>query len=74
MIVRTTLFIGAVENLEVVVVDIFTGKGIGNEFQDRRLSDTGLSNKKDCVLLIRTVFRCFDNSLLERLYVTIKYR
>ena len=53
--VRTTLFIAAVEDIEVVVIDVIADKGIGDEFQDRGLSNTCLSNEKDGVWLIRSV-------------------
>jgi hypothetical protein len=47
LIVRTTLLIGVVEDVEVVVINVVTDKDIGDKFQDRGLSDTGLSKKKD---------------------------
>jgi hypothetical protein len=53
LIVRTTLFIGVVENIEVAVINIISDKDIGDVFQDQRLSDTSLANKRDCVWLIR---------------------
>jgi hypothetical protein len=55
LVVRTPLLIGAVENIEVVVVNVIAEKDIGDEFQDRGLSNTSLSNKKDGIRLIRLV-------------------
>ena len=52
MVVITTLSIGAVEDIEVVVINVIAGKDIGDEFQERGLSNTSLSNK-DCVWPIR---------------------
>ena len=34
LMIRTTLFVGSVEDLEVVVVDVVTREDIGNEFQE----------------------------------------
>jgi len=34
LVVRTTLLVGAVENVKVVVINAIAGKDIGNEFQD----------------------------------------
>ena len=47
LVARTPLLIAVVEDLEVVVIDIFAEKDIRNEFDERGLSDPGLSNKKD---------------------------
>jgi len=53
LIIRTTLLIGVVEDVRITVIDAFAGKDIGNEFQDRGLSNASLSNKKnsDCLIL-----------------------
>ena len=56
LVVRTTLLIGAVEDIEVEMVNAISGKDIGDEFQERGPSNTSLSNKKDGVWLIRPVF------------------
>ena len=56
LVVRTTLLIGAIEDIEVEMVNVISGKDIGDEFQERGLSNTSLSNKKDGVWLIRPVF------------------
>ena len=34
LMIRTTLFVGVVEDLEVVVVNVVTHEEIGNEFQE----------------------------------------
>ena len=34
LVLKTTMLVGVVEKVEVVVVNIITGKDIGNEFQD----------------------------------------
>ena len=73
LVVRTTLFIGAVKEFEVVLTNVIASKDISDEFQDRGLPNTSLSNKKDGVWPIRPVFRCFDDPLLERLHVTRIY-
>ena len=49
LVVRTTLLVGAVYGVEVVVINVVAVKDIGNEFHDRGLSYPGLSNKKDGV-------------------------
>ena len=56
LVVRTTSFIGVVEDTEVEMINVITGKDIGDEFQDRGLSNTSLSDKKDSVWHIRPVF------------------
>jgi hypothetical protein len=70
LIIRTTLFIGAVEDVKTAVIDVFASNDIGNEFQDRGLSNASLSNKKDsdCLILCN-----LDVPFLERLYVARKY-
>ena len=47
LVSRTTILIGVV--LEVVVINGFASEDVLNEFQDRRLSNTNLPNKKDGV-------------------------
>ena len=56
LVVRTTLFIGSVEDIEVVVINVVAREDIADEFHDRGLSNTSLSNKKDGVSPIRSVF------------------
>jgi len=34
LITRTTLFVGVVEDFEIVVINALAGKGIGDKFQD----------------------------------------
>ena len=34
LVLKTTMLVGVVENVEVVVIDIVAGEDIGNEFQD----------------------------------------
>jgi hypothetical protein len=47
---NSTWFIGGVvENIKVVMIDVVPKEDIGNEFQEGRLSDASLSNKKDRV-------------------------
>ena len=48
-VVRTTSLVCAVKGTEVVVIDVFAVKDTGDEFQDRGLPDSGLSNEKDGV-------------------------
>ncbi len=69
LVVRTTLFIGTVEDTEVVVIGVIAGKDIGDEFQDRRLSNAGLSKQKDGVRRLPLVFCCLDDTLFEGRYV-----
>ena len=66
---RSAILVGMVEDVVVVVINVFAVKDVGEEFQECRLSDTSLSKKKDGVWCIRLVRRCVDNSLLETLYV-----
>jgi len=47
LVIRTTLFVGVVEDLEIVVINVLAGKGIGDKLQDCGLSDTSLPDKKD---------------------------
>jgi len=44
LVVRTTLLVGMVEDIEVVVVNVIAGKDIGDEFQDSVESHTGILN------------------------------
>ena len=44
LVLRTTIFVGVIEKVEVVVINIVARKDIGNEFQEGGLSDTSLSN------------------------------
>ena len=53
LIVGTTLLVGVVEDAEVVVVNVFAHKDIGDKFYDGGLSDTSLSNKKGGVWRFR---------------------
>ena len=61
-----------VEDVEVVVIAPVGDKDIGNEFQDRGLPGTSLSNEKDGVWCFRLIRRTLDDPLLDRLYVTGK--
>ena len=74
LVIRTTLLIGAVEDIEVVLINVLACKDVADEFQERGLSNTSITHKKDGVWPIGPVFRCFNDPLLERLYVTRKYR
>jgi hypothetical protein len=49
---RTILLVAVVDDVKVVVINVVAEKDISDEFQQRRLSDTSLSNKKDGVWLI----------------------
>ena len=62
-----------IQDLEVVVVNVLASKDIGKEFQDGRLSDTSLSNKKDGVWGVRPVLERLDDPLFEGLDVTRRY-
>ena len=55
LVVRTTSLVRMVENVKVAVINVVASKDIGDEFQDRGFSDTGLSNKKDSVRRFRLV-------------------
>ena len=55
-----------VEDVEVVVINVVPSKDIGEEFHSRRLSNAGLSKKKDGVRRLCLVFRGLDDPLLER--------
>jgi len=61
-----------IENVEVVMINIVSGKDIGDEFQDGGFSDTSLSNKKDGVGRSRLILRYLDGPLLEGLNVAGK--
>ena len=50
---RSAILVGMVEDVEVVVINVFAVKDVGEEFQECRLSDTSLSKKKDGVWCIR---------------------
>jgi len=52
---RTTSLVGMVEDVQVVVVSVISGKDIGDELQDRGFSDTSLSNNKNSVRYFRLV-------------------
>ena len=69
LVVRAPLLVAVVEYVEVVVINVVPSKNICDEFQERGLSDSGLSKKKDGVRRIRLVFCCLDDSLFERHYV-----
>ena len=67
---KLTMLVGVVKDVEVVVINVFPVKEVGEELQECRLSGTSLSNKKDgawCISLI------LDEPLLERLYIAINY-
>ena len=51
------------------MINIVSGKDIGDKFQDRRLSDASLSNKKDRVRRVRLVLRRLDDPMPKRLYI-----
>ena len=73
LVARATSLVCVVKSIEVVVIDVFAVKDIGDEFQDRGLPHSSLSNEKDGVWCFRVVRRTLDDPLLERLYVTGKY-
>jgi hypothetical protein len=67
------LLVGMVEDVGVVVINVVANKYIGDEFQERGLSDASLSKKQDGVShVVRFVVGGLDDPLLERLYVTRK--
>jgi hypothetical protein len=57
LVVRTTLFVGVIEDVEVVVIDIVADKGVADELQDCGLADTSLLTRM-IVYGARTL--CFD--------------
>jgi hypothetical protein len=67
------LFIGTVEDVEVVVINAVTDKDIGDKFQDRGFSDTSLPKKKDGIWCFRLVVGCLNDPLFERYYVTMEH-
>ena len=72
LIGRTTLLVHMVENLKVITISVVSGENIGEQFQNRGLSNTCLSNNKDGVWRFRFVLRCLDDPLPKRLYVAKK--
>ena len=56
-----------VEGAKVVVITPVGDKHIGNEFQDRGLPGTSLSNEKDRVWCFRLIRRTLDDPLPETL-------
>jgi hypothetical protein len=69
LIAKISSLVGVVDNVEVIVINIFSGQDVGDKFQDRRLSDPSLANKKDRVWRLRLVLRRLDNALFKRLYI-----
>jgi len=72
LVIRTTLLVGMIENVEAVMINAVAGKNIGDEFQDGGFSDTSLSNKKDGVGRSRLILRYIDGPLLKGLDVARK--
>jgi hypothetical protein len=68
----TTLLVGVVKVVPVVVINIIAGKDIADQFQDRRLANTSLPNEKDGVWRLHSVLRRLNDTLLERLCVARK--
>jgi hypothetical protein len=56
LIVKTTLLVRAIEDCEVVVINVSADKDIAKKFQYRGLADTSFSNKEDGVWRFRLVF------------------
>jgi hypothetical protein len=73
LIAGTLSFVAAIEDFEVVAINIVADKDISDEFQDCRFADTSLPNKEDGVICLDLVLRCLDDPPLERLYVARKY-
>ena len=72
LVVRTTLLVDILDNVEVVVIHVITSKDIGDKVQDSGLSNPSPSKKKDCVWCLRLVL-CVtmtpfsrDSTLLEK--------
>ena len=61
--------VGVIEDAEVVVITLVCNKDISDEFQDRGLPDSSLSNEKHGAWCFRFVRRTLDDPLLEKLYV-----
>ena len=55
LVVGTTSFVGKVENIEVIMINVVASKDIGDEFHGSRFSDTSLPNKKNGVRFIRLI-------------------
>jgi hypothetical protein len=72
LVAGTTWLVAAVEDSEVVVINVIADKDIGDKFYDCGLANTSLSNKKDGVWRLNRVLRCLDDPLLERLYVAME--
>jgi hypothetical protein len=49
------LLVAVVDDVKIIVINIIAEKDIGDESQERRLSDTNLSEKKNGVWLICVV-------------------
>ena len=56
LVVGTTLFVGAVEDVKVVVINVVACKDIGDEFEYGGFPNTSLSNKKDGIWRLRFFF------------------
>jgi len=65
LVIGTTLLVRAAECVEVVMATVFADKEIGDEFEDRGLSNTRLSKKEDGVWCFRLWLRCLDDPVLE---------
>ena len=73
LLISTSSFGYAVENVEVVMIDVVAKKDIGNQFHECRLFGAGLSNEKDSVGRVCLVFQRLDDPMLKRIYVARKY-
>jgi hypothetical protein len=49
LVTRTTLLVGGIENVKVVVINVVAAQYIGDELQGRGLADTSLPKKEDGV-------------------------
>jgi len=73
LVVRIILGVGRVEDVEVVMIRIVAAQDIGNEFQQRGLSNTSLPDKNYVVWRFFHVILCLDDPLHEGVYIARKY-
>ena len=69
--ITITLLICVVEDVGVIGTNAVSNENIRDEFQDRGLSDTSLSDKKDSVSESRIL--AFDDTPFERRHVAGRY-
>ena len=71
LVITTTLLICVVGDVGVIGTNVVANENIRDEFQDRGLSNTSLSDKKDSVSESRIL--AFDDTPFERRHVAGRY-